>query len=307
VRAIAAILLSSCIAAGCASLPPEARRLDASQPEIELTDTPFFPQQRFQCGPAALATVLAASGRDPDIDALVERVYLPARRGSLQVELLAATRSEGRIPYLVEGSAAALARELEAGRPVLVLQNLGVAWLPRWHYAVVVGIDPSAGRIVLRSGAEQRRLAKLDVFLRSWQRSGYWGFVTLRPGELPASADRTRYYRAVADVEAVGERASARAGWQAAADAWPHDPQPHFGLGNLSLSAGEPAAAARHYRAAIAADPDYLMAYNNLAFALAAEGGIAEGLAILDRALARAAGNGEALQVLRASRLELSP
>jgi len=39
------------------------RALPQGLPErTELREVPFFPQEEFQCGPAALATVLAASG-----------------------------------------------------------------------------------------------------------------------------------------------------------------------------------------------------------------------------------------------------
>ena len=58
----------------------------------ELEATPFFPQVTHQCGPAALATVLGASGVETTPDALVPAVYVPGLHGSLQVELLAALR-----------------------------------------------------------------------------------------------------------------------------------------------------------------------------------------------------------------------
>ena len=42
---------------------------------LELRDTPFFPQEEYQCGPAALATVLAASGVAVSPDDLTGKVY----------------------------------------------------------------------------------------------------------------------------------------------------------------------------------------------------------------------------------------
>ena len=42
---------------------------------VELTQTPFFPQQSHQCGPAALATALGASGVDVTPDDLVPQTY----------------------------------------------------------------------------------------------------------------------------------------------------------------------------------------------------------------------------------------
>jgi hypothetical protein len=62
------------------------------------------------------------------------------------------------IPYVLEPEVTALAAELAAGRPVLVLQNLGLERAPVWHYAVVDGIDQ--GDVILRSGTQQRRVER---------------------------------------------------------------------------------------------------------------------------------------------------
>src|SRR3954465_11999642 len=87
---------------GCASVPvPEyGHDLPASRAEqAELTAAPFFPQEDYQCGPAALATLLQSAGIDRTPAQLVEQIYLPQRQGSLQLELLGATRRAGAVPY----------------------------------------------------------------------------------------------------------------------------------------------------------------------------------------------------------------
>jgi len=277
------------VTAGCVSLPPAMRDYGALAAPVELGDTPFFPQEQYQCGPAALATVLAASGAGVTLQLLVEQVYLPGRRGSLQAELIAATRRAGRVPYPIAPGMAAIAAELQASRPVLVLQDLGVAWLEQWHYAVVVGIDPGADRVVLRSGVNERALMRAAAFLRSWRKGGYWGMVALRPGELPAAPDRQAYLDAVAGLEAVGQTAAARAAWQAALDRWPGDAVASFGLANAELSLGEPARAEALYLQLLRADPANLAARNNLAYALARQGKREQAIAQLRKALEQAA------------------
>ena len=113
--------------AGCATSPPLADGLPASAPRsIELDSTPYFPQEDYQCGPAALATLLVASGVDVTPESLAPEVFLPERRGSLALELVGAARRHGRLPYVLATTADEMVEELEAGRPVLVLQNLGV-------------------------------------------------------------------------------------------------------------------------------------------------------------------------------------
>ncbi|TVP53451.1 MAG: hypothetical protein EA349_13665, partial [Halomonadaceae bacterium] len=90
----------------CAGSPLQYSHLPApdegTPSAVELRDTSFHPQQAYQCGPAALATLLQSSGvRDADPDTLKNQVYLPDRQGSLQTELLAATRRADRVPYLL--------------------------------------------------------------------------------------------------------------------------------------------------------------------------------------------------------------
>lgn len=237
---------------------------------VELTATPFFPQTRYQCGPAALATVLAAQGRDADPEALVAQVYLPARRGSLQAEIVAAARSEGLLAVPIAPSLDALLAEIAAGRPVLVLQNLGLDWLPRWHYAVAIGYDLAAQQLILRSGTEPRRLTRLDVFKRTWDRSGRWGIVVVPPGEVPASATPATYLEAVSAMEALGHADAARTGYRAASGQWPDHAVAWLGLGNAEYALAQYDEAEVAYRRALAIAPTEFPAWNNLAYALAA-------------------------------------
>lgn len=274
---------------GCVSLPEQAARLPDAAALIELVETPFYPQEKYQCGPAALNTVLVASGADSTVDSLVDLVYLPARQGSLQAEMLAGTRGKDRIPYLIDPSIAAIYDEIAAGRPVLVLQNLSIQKLPRWHYAVVIGINPRAKRVYLRSGTDERRTMKLKTFLRTWQRSEFWGFVALRPGELPARPDANRYARAVTAMESVGRQAVANAGWRAALQRWPENSLVVFGVAGIEYADGNYERAIKHYRQIIRAEPQHLFARNNLAMALAQRGRLSEASTVISAALQDAA------------------
>jgi len=258
--------------AGCASVPPSVSELPATGSAIELEDTPFYPQERYQCGPAALTTVLVQSGVPASLEDIVDKVYLPGRQGSLQLELLAATRTEGRLPYVIDGTLAAIWRELDMGRPVLVLQNLGVAAIPRWHYAVVVGINAERGVVALRSGTDRRRVTRDRTFLRTWQRGGYWGMVALAPDELPATADRSRYFEAIAALEQTGRAEEAAVAWQTALGNWPGDTVALFGLANALFALRDYRAAEEAYRDLLERDGGAVVARNNLALALAEQG-----------------------------------
>ena len=106
---------------------------DDLPPAVELSQTPFFPQTEHQCGPAALATVLQPHHVDVSPQTLSSQLYIPAREGSLQVEMAVTARRYGMLPYPLNPEFADLLAEIAAGHPVLVLQNLRFDWWPQWH------------------------------------------------------------------------------------------------------------------------------------------------------------------------------
>lgn len=261
---IALVLLAG---PGCSVYP--RLRLAELTPEASLLDhVPFHPQAAYQCGPAALAGVLGASGLALAPEALAPQVYLPGRRGSLQIELLAATRRAGRIPYLIHPEPADLLAQLEAGRPVLVMQNLRTPEFPVWHYAVVVGHDPASNRLFLNTGAVKRDPQRASVFLRRWNWADRWAMVVLLPGELPANPDPLRYAQAVAAFEAVAGPGPSALAWQAARTRWPEDSRSALALGNLAYAAGDLQLAVARYREGLAVAPGDAVLSNNLASVL---------------------------------------
>ena len=300
------VLAAALLCAGCSINPQwQLARGDAPAAPV-LLGVPFHPQTEYQCGPAALATVLGASGVPITPEALVPQVYLPGRQGSLQPELVAATRRAGRIPYPVDQDPSALLAELHAGRPVLVLQNLLVRSVPRWHYAVVVGSDPAGNALLLNSGTERGLRVPAPKFLRTWDWAGRWGLLALRPGELPARADPVRYLAAVADFEAVAGAAAAAPAYAAAVQRWPAEPRAHLALGNQAYAAGDLEQAANHYRDGLAHAPADVVLGNNYASVLGELGCRAEARKVLDIALGAAGSDGRWRTQLEQTRTDLA-
>lgn len=281
-------ILAAVWLAGCAAPQTSAivERPPADLPvRAELTRTPFFPQQDYQCGPAALATVLQYAGRGATPGSLVPQVYVPARQGSFQAEMLAATRRHGLVAYELAPRLEALLREIAAGTPVLVLQNLALEWAPQWHYAVAIGYDLEARELALRSGVTRRLTMRLDTFERTWARGGQWAMLALPPARLPETAAERPYLAAVAALERV-DPAAARRGYQAALERWPDSAAAQIGVGNASYVLRDLAGAAAAYRRAAQRHPASADAWNNLAQALIELGSRDEALAAARRAVA---------------------
>jgi hypothetical protein len=276
------------VLAGCAQLVPQTVALRTAWPEgvartVELTDVPFFPQVEYQCGPAALATVLSYSGVPVTPEPLVSQVFLPARQGSLQIEMLAAPRRYGRISYQLAPSYRDLLREVAAGNPVVVLQDVGLM-LTQWHYAVVNGFDYESGTLYLRSGTKAREESPLTAFERTWIKGGYWAMVVMPPDRIPVSATEEGWMSAVLAMARTGGNEAATQAYAAALKRWPDNLAAAIGLANQHHSRGAYADSVTVLRRAQQRHPQSVIVINNLAQALSDLGRQSEALAQIDKA-----------------------
>lgn len=291
---VCVLLLSAC------SHTPIQPNPVSSLPDFAYVDTLFFPQTEHHCGPAALAGALSASGLVSYPEELAPWVYLPEREGSLQMELIATTREAGRVPYVLEPEMAAVMKELAAGHPVLVLQNLGLSWYPRWHYALMVGYDLETQRVILHSGTEQDYQLGMRTFDNTWQRAGRWAMVVLPPDRLPATANVLNYLTAAFPLERKHPELAMQA-YQTALQRWPAQLPLLLSLGNVQYRLGDLKAAEQSFYAATQAEPDSAAAHNNLAHVLLRQHKIAEAKVAAMRAVELADGTlPQALETLRA-------
>lgn len=282
---IASLIAGLLILNGCASTP-QSRQIQTqglgSQPaSIELTDTPFYPQTRYQCGPAALATVLQAHDVHASPEVLSTQIYLPEREGSLQIEMTVAARRHGMLAYQLQPRLVDIFAEIAAGNPVLVLQNLAFEWYPQWHYAVVIGYDTESDEIILRSGTTRRWVTPFEVFERSWQRADYWALVLVPIGEIPRTADPMRYLKTAYAFEETGNPQLAHTAYRSACKKWPEVAATWMALGNMDFANHDWLEAVKAFKTAASLEPDSVNSWNNLAFALHAYGCVSQAQAAL--------------------------
>ena len=290
-RAIAGVFVCVCVLLlpGCAALWPQTAQLREALPQglperVELTQVPFFPQDEYQCGPAALATALASFGVKVTPEELVAQVYLPERKGSLQIEMLAAARRHGLVSYQLAPRFEDLLREVTAGTPVIVLQNLGIG--EAWHYAVAIGYDYDSGKLILRSGTTERQALPFTMHEMVWKRSGYWAMVAVPPDRIPVTANETRWLAAIAAMERAGNPVDARTAYANFLKRWPDNVNAAVGLANVHYALGALPEAERVLRDAARRDPDSVIVLNNLAQTLSDQGRNEEALPIIERAAA---------------------
>lgn len=255
---------------GCSTLPAAFDRshyahLPASH---TLGGIPHFPQLEDQCGPASLATMLGAQGITVTPQELRDKVYIPDKQGSLTTEMVARARRYGMLVYPLQPRLADVLTEISGGNPVLVLQNLGFRWLPRWHFSVVIGYDLQQNTILLRTGEHLSYAVDMQLFQKTWQRADHWAVVVSNPQALPKTAQESRYLKSASELELVGQTTAAFEAYQTALTHWPDSVLAHFGAGNAAYALQHYKQASDFFAAYIERQPTSSAAWNNLAYSL---------------------------------------
>ena len=270
------LLVCLLILSSCASTP-QSRHIQTSglgslPLAVELTETPFYPQTQYQCGPAALATLLETHGVKTTPEKLSKLVYIPERKGSLQIEMTVAARRHEMLPYKLEPQLIDLFTEIAAGNPVLVLQNLAFEWYTKWHYAVVIGYNADSREIILRSGSTRRWITPFEVFERTWKRADFWALVIVPVGEIPKTAEPLRYLKTAYAFEETGSPELALKAYRSASKQWPDVAVTWMTLGNMAFDNHNWPEAIRAFNTASSLEPESIAGWNNLAYALHAYG-----------------------------------
>ncbi len=260
----------------CAT-PPQTLKIHNSPPGgisrvAELRDVPFFPQMEYQCGPAALATLAKHKGIEVSPDQLINRVYIPDKQGSLQLEMVATARSMGLLGYKLEPRLENILTEIDHGNAVLVFQNLSLEIWPKWHYAVAVGYNLDKSQLVLRSGTTKRHITSFSTFENTWRRANYWAYVLARVGEIPATVSMIEHIRASHDLQEFKGIDYALPAFHSGIERWPEHSLMLVTLANAEYNAGNWQSAIDHYLTEVRLRPDNSTAWNNLSYALRADG-----------------------------------
>lgn len=236
-------------------------------PQAQIENVPLILQKDNFCGPAALAMVLQWSGDNAHMDDLAKQVYTPDLQGTLQTDMLSAARRHGRLA-LVLTRPQDVFEEVSQGHPVIVLQNLGLSWYTRWHYAVVVGYDLQKGEVYLNSGESQRTTLALDTFANTWARAQNWSLLVLPTSKLPVSQRELDITTAAVALEETAGPQKAKPVYREILKKWPKSIGARFGLSNTLYAEKNKMGAADELRQVVKDYPQMAPAWHNLSLIL---------------------------------------
>lgn len=157
-----------------------------SRPQsLSILDVPFIAQSELLCGGAAAAMVMRYWG-ERGVDAETFQPLVDSKAGGIRTDALAAALRARRWNALeMQGSAEALARQLQLGRPAISLLEDRPG---TYHYVVVVARN--ADGVVFHDPARAPfRVASAAEFDKRWSATGRWMLVvTPAPSDAASGA-----------------------------------------------------------------------------------------------------------------------
>ncbi len=266
VSAIAlAIALTS---VGCATRAVQTEALISGPQAIpgsyKIEKVPFINQTAGHCGPATLTMAMRFAGQDVSFEEISTLTYTPGLKGSLQQDLISASRRHGMMAIPIH-NLSALLKEVSAGHPVIVFENLALSWAPQWHYALVFGYDLQKQEVIMHSGPNAIFHWDMKKFERSWMLGDYWGLVVLPAGDLAVSADELTHLTAAVGLESANKIPEAEKSYRKILEKWPNSLVTLIGLANIAFNKGDRKEAQRLLQAAVKNHPESSAAKNNLA------------------------------------------
>lgn len=168
------------LAAGCGG-----KSFEAIKPGIEarghyIEGVPFVKQTEYDCGPAALAGILAFYGRPVDLETITASIYLPKLRGTLPMDLERYATNAGLKTASSGGTTDALRSAVRSNTPVICLLDLGFGPYKQPHYVTIIGFDDGNGLFIMHDGETANATMTYEKFAKAWTRAGNW-MIVVRP------------------------------------------------------------------------------------------------------------------------------
>ncbi|MBI1910732.1 MAG: C39 family peptidase [Deltaproteobacteria bacterium] len=138
-----------------------------------LREVPFFPQNTYMCGPAAMASVVGYWGEGKEMDEVAKEVYHEKLRGTLPIDLLIYAKEKGFDAKFYKGDLDDLKKKISSGTPVILFLNLGYEFYPVGHYIVPTGYNDDLRAFTAHSGVIKDEVFTYDELERAWGKTGY--------------------------------------------------------------------------------------------------------------------------------------
>ncbi len=157
--------LQACAAIGRGTMP-ESRHNGI------ISAVPFYAQEAYQCGPAALAGVISYWQIEVEPDDVAKEVYSRSAKGTLNIDMVIYAQHKGLVADQYAGCMKDLKKNIDSGYPLIVLVDYGFWVYQLNHFMVVIGHDEDG--VIVNSGQDKGKFIPEADFMKSWEKTAFW-------------------------------------------------------------------------------------------------------------------------------------
>ncbi|HKZ46843.1 MAG TPA: C39 family peptidase [Thermodesulfobacteriota bacterium] len=150
------------------------------KPDFYINNVPFFPQKRYYCGPASLASVMNFYGVSVTEEEIAKEVYNTKLSGTLSMDILIYARTKGFDALYYKGNMEDIKKYISMGKPVILFLDLGYFFYPVRHYIVATGYNDKMGYLIAHSGVEKDKIFYYKEIQSAWEKTGF-GAILISP------------------------------------------------------------------------------------------------------------------------------
>ena len=281
------IFLSSCsiFLAGCATSytyrvnPPSALETHES---FYLENVPPVAQNAYQCGPAALESVIRYWGGSADEDSIGKTLYKSRTRGVFNFSLAQYMKTIGFWSEIhQERGEADLKKWLRKGVPPIVMLDSGTLWVRTYHFVVLKGFDDGLRIFYANTGVLETQAIDYGEFERRWKKADTWSLIVSPPEKVDWELDETQSIEMALILEKKGNLDQAERWLESALSKNPKSLAAKFNLANIYIKSNRSEQAKIIYQELLNQNPSRAEISNNLAWVYYEEGRYEDALKVI--------------------------
>ncbi len=284
------IFLSSCsiFLAGCATSytyrvnPPSVLETHES---FYLENVPSVAQTAYQCGPAALESVIRYWGRSADAASIGKTLYKSGTRGVFNFSLAQYMKTIGFWNEVhEEQSEEDLKQWIRRGFPPIVMLDSGFLWARTYHFIVLKGFDDDLRIFYANTGVLQTQAIDYGEFERRWKKADTWSLIVSPPEKVNWELNETQSIEIALIFEKNGNLSQAERWLGSALIKNPKSLTAKFNLANIYTQSNRSEQAKIIYRELLKQNPSWSEISNNLAWIYYEEGHYEDALKVIETA-----------------------
>jgi len=281
------IFLSSCsiFLAGCATSytyrvsPPSAPETYES---VYLEDVPSVAQTAYQCGPAALESVIRYWGGNADAGSIGKTLYKSGTRGVFNFSLAQYMKTIGFWSEIhEEPGEEGLKQWLRKGVPPIVMLDSGTLWARTYHFVVLKGFDDRSEIFYANTGVLETQAIHYGEFERRWKKADTWSLIVSPPEKVDWELDETQSIEMALIFEKNGNLNQAERWVESALNKNPGSLTAKFNLANIYSKSNRSEQAKIIYKELLNTNPNRQEISNNLAWIYYEEGRYEDALKVI--------------------------